>query len=285
MNSQNGSVNPSLLTFVAKLGYTINQVTTYGGKSGTDPFYVFYASPSVPALDTVYTGQYAAWAWGCSRLIDGLFKLKGNLGNGVQIDLTRIAVTGCSYAGKMALFCGAFDERVTLTIAQESGGGGANSWRYNEDVEPPGNVEDIDNTDYGWFGNQMRNFGGTNVSYLPHDHHMLDALVAPRALFVSDNPDFTWLGNPSCYVCSRAVEQIYNNFGLADRFGYNIVGGHNHCSTTSTIDSEMGAFITKYLGQTNVNTFIRDVDLTISNTVNYARWTQWWGTTNPVLPP
>ena len=132
----------------------------------------------------------------------------------------------------------------------------------------------------------MRNFGDTNVSYLPHDHHMLDALVAPRALFVSGNPDYTWLGNPSCYVTSKAVEQIYTNFGLADRFGYNIVGSHAHCSTTSTIDSEMGAFINKFLlGSNTVNTLIRDVDPNITNTVNYARWTQWWGTTNAILPP
>ncbi len=286
MNSPNGSVNSTLLTSVAKVTFNINQVTTYEAKSASDPFYLLYAAPSVPSLDVIYTGQYAAWSWGVSRLIDGLYKLNGNLGGGVQLDLGHIGVTGCSYAGKMALFAGALDERVALTIAQESGGGGANSWRYNEDVEPPGNVEDIDNTDYGWFGNQMRNFGGTNVSYLPHDHHMLDALVAPRALFASDNPDYTWLGNPSCYVCSKAVEQIYGNFGLTNRFGYNIVGGHAHCSTTSTIDSEMGAFINKFLlGQTNVNTVIRDVDPTITNTVDYSRWTSWWGTTNAVFGP
>jgi autotransporter-associated beta strand protein len=286
MNSPNGSVNSSLLTNVAKVTYNINQVTTYGGKATTDPFYVLYATPSVPALDVVYTGQYAAWSWGVSRLIDGLYKLNGNLGNGVQIDLGHIGVTGCSYAGKMALFSGALDERVALTIAQESGGGGANSWRYNQDVETPGSVEDINNTDYGWFGNQMRNFSNTNVSYLPEDHHMLDALVAPRALFLSGNPDFTWLGNPSCYVCSKAVERIYSNFGVADRFGYNIIGGHGHCSTTSSIDSEMGAYINRFLlGQTNVNTVIRDVDQNITNTVNYSQWTTWWGTTNAVLGP
>src|SRR5438045_9761954 len=129
----------------------------------------------------------------------------------------------------------------------------------------------MNNTDYGWFGNQMRNFQGTNVSYLPEDHHELDAMIAPRALFVSDNPDYTWLGNPSCYVCSKAVERIYGNFGVSDRFGYNIIGGHAHCSTTSTIDSEMGTFINKFLlGQTNLNTLIRDVDGNSTNGVNYA---------------
>jgi hypothetical protein len=88
-------------------------------------------------------------------------------------------------------------------------------------------------------------------------------------------------------VCSKAVEQIYGNFALPDRFGYNIVGGHAHCSTTSTIDSEMGAFINKFLlGQTNVNTVIRDVDPSIlTNNIDYTRWTSWWGTTNPVYGP
>lgn len=59
-------------------------------------------------------GAYSEWAWGLSRLIDGLQQL------GVErtkIDMRHIGVTGCSYAGKMALFCGAFDERIALTIA------------------------------------------------------------------------------------------------------------------------------------------------------------------------
>ncbi|HXS69070.1 MAG TPA: glycoside hydrolase family 10, partial [Candidatus Polarisedimenticolia bacterium] len=190
------------------------------------------------------------------------------------------AVTGCSYAGKMALFAGAMDERIALTIAQESGGGGANSWRYNH-TETAGSVEDIDNTDYHWFSAaRMQQFAGNNVSFLPEDHHMLDALVAPRPLFVSGNPGYTWLGNPSCYVCCRAVEQIYGTFGVPDRFGYNIQGGHAHCSTTASIDSEMAAFVNRFLlDQTNVNTLIRDYDSTYS-TIDYASWYSWWGVAN-----
>jgi hypothetical protein len=287
MNGPNGSVNSGLLTAVAKMTYSINQVTTYGGKAATDPFYVLYAAPYTPAIETVHTGQYAAWSWGCSRLIDGLYKLNGNLGNGVQIDLTRIMVTGCSYAGKMALFCGAFDERVTLTIAQESGGGGANSWRYNEFNEPAGTVEDIDNTDYGWFGAQMHNFGLTNVVYLPEDHHMLDALIAPRALFATGNPSQIWLGSASFYVCSQAAIRVWNNFGLSDRIGYNNDQDHGHCSTQSAIDSQMGAYINKFmLGSNSVNTVIRDDGTYYTNGLpNAGQWTTWWGTTNPVLGP
>ena len=58
-------------------------------------------------------------------LLDGLQQLGPEV---TKIDTKHIGVTGCSYAGKMALFCGAFDERVALTIAQEPGGGGAAAW-------------------------------------------------------------------------------------------------------------------------------------------------------------
>ena len=74
----------------------------------------------------VSNGAYSEWAWGLSRLIDGLQQLGSEV---TKIDTRHIGVTGCSYAGKMAIYCGAFDERVALTIAQEPGGGGAAAWR------------------------------------------------------------------------------------------------------------------------------------------------------------
>ena len=88
-------------------------------------------------------GAYSEWAWGLSRLIDGL-QILGE--EQTKIDMQHIGVTGCSYAGKMALYCGAFDERVALTIAQEPGGGGAAAWRKSH--ESTENVEDVDKTDY-----------------------------------------------------------------------------------------------------------------------------------------
>ena len=52
-------------------------------------------------------GAMIEWAWGVSRIIDGLYKTTGH-----NIDVKRIAVTGCSYQGKMALYAGAFDDVV-----------------------------------------------------------------------------------------------------------------------------------------------------------------------------
>src|SRR5207342_1747441 len=141
------------------------------------------------------TGQYSAWAWGASRVIDGLQLVKDRF----PVDLKHIAITGCSRNGKLALFAGAFDERIALTVAQESGGGGATNWRFSE-TEPmetaiKKSVEGITNTDHAWFASQLFTYGGENIAKLPEDHHMLTSLVAPRALYVTGNTDFTWLSN------------------------------------------------------------------------------------------
>jgi dienelactone hydrolase len=274
MNSPSGSVNRSLLTNVAKITFSHDQVTRYGrAPSASDPYYILY-----PEL-LGNSGQYSAWAWGVSRLIDGLELVQNQL----PIDLKHIGVTGCSYAGKMALFSGALDQRVALTIAQESGGGGDTTWRYSA-TEPLRSVEGLAQTDHKWFRSSMFQFGNSNVSYLPEDHHMLCALVAPRALFATGNTNYTWLSNPSAYICDRATEKVYDTLGVSDRFGFNLQGGHAHCATTPAIDKEMGAFINKFLlGQSDLNTTIRDYPTNFAS-IDYARWTAWWGTTKPILP-
>src|SRR6185436_18104507 len=241
------SVSAGILSGIARITYSHDQVTTYQNPQNSNPYYALYAAPYSPALNIDNTGQYSAWAWGVSRIIDGLYKLNGNLGGGAQLNLQLLGVTGCSYAGKMALFAGAFDERVALTIAQESGGGGAPNWRYSWQNEPNGTVEGLGQTSHQWFSEGMFAFAGDNTSKLPEDHHELMAMVAPRALFATDNPDFVWLSNPSCFVSCKAVERVYDAFGISDRFGYNIIGGHGHCATTASIDSEMSAFVDKFL--------------------------------------
>jgi hypothetical protein len=81
----------------------------------------------------------------------------------------------------MALFGGAFDERVALTVAQESGGGGITSWRTSKDftARTGTSIEKIDNTNYAWFLSSMKSL---DPASLPHDHHELIAMIAPRAI-------------------------------------------------------------------------------------------------------
>lgn len=194
-------------------------------------------------------GAYSEWAWGFSRLIDGLQQLGPKV---TKIDTKHIGVTGCSYAGKMALYCGAFDERIALTIAQEPGGGGAAAWRASY---PKDSVENLDKTDYHWFLEYQReNFGGEKVYRLPYDQHELCAMVCPRALLLLGNPDFKWLADDAMLVSAQAAKKVWERFGIADRMGWSIVGGHGHCQLPESQWPEVQAFIDRFLLGRDTNT-------------------------------
>ena len=248
----------------------VNNYSQFGARFGRKP-----AGRGNYDFDRLYpelkdNGAYSEWAWGLSRLIDGLQQLGPKV---TKIDTKHIGVTGCSYAGKMALFCGAFDERVALTIAQEPGGGGAAAWRYSRwlniqpDTEP---VENLDKTDYNWFMESLReNYGEENVAYLPHDHHELAAMVCPRALLMLGNPDYVWLADPSAYVSMNGAMKVWEQFGIADRVGYSIVANHGHCQLPEVQFPEVEAYIDRFLlGKDNQSTTVRiapdsykDIDL------------------------
>ena len=198
-------------------------------------------------------GAYSMWAWGLSRLLDGLQQLGPEV---TKIDMKHIGVTGCSYAGKMALYCGAFDERVCLTIAQEPGGGGAAAWRKSHELTLEGkNLEDIDKTDYHWFmESQKENFRGDSVYRLPYDQHELCAMVCPRALLLLGNPDYEWLADASMQVSAEAAKKVWERFGIGDRMGWSIVGGHGHCQLPERQWPEVQAFIDRFLLNRNVKT-------------------------------
>ena len=303
-----GSLPPALFQGlpIATVGYVSTDVAGYAFTSPSDhtgdPFYQLYPE----YCEGVCTGgsnqgEYAAWSWGVSRLIDGMEIATHQANNPLPIDMKHLAVTGCSFAGKMALYAGALDERIALTIAQENGGGGAPAWRVSHDIEAQGTVEDVDDTNYDWFAGQMLQFAGDNVYKLPYDQDELMALVAPRALLQTGNASQYWLSNGSAYVSSRATQRIYNTLGIGDRFGFFIDGSHAHCATNPIENAPLTAFIDKFmLGQAGVNTDV-EVYPTPANagspittaggayaydfpTMNYRRWTDWWGTDFPAFP-
>ena len=200
-------------------------------------------------------GAYSEWAGGLSRLIDGLQQLGTDV---TKIDIRHIGVTGCSYAGKMALYCGAFDERVALTIAQEPGGGGAAAWRASH--ESTKNVEDLDKTDYHWFlESQKEHFHGDNVYRLPYDQHELCAMICPRALLLLGNPDYEWLADESMLVSAKAACKVWERFDIADRMGWSIEGGHGHCQLPESQWPEVQAYIDRFLLGRQVETYFRNM--------------------------
>lgn len=248
---------------IAQIPFNYGQVMAHTQTRGSEPINDLY-----PEL--TYIGAYSAWSWGVSRLIDGLELVSDSL----PIDLKHIAVTGCSFAGKMALFAGALDERIALTISQESGGGGYTTWRYSDELERLNSnvqVETLARTSHAWFIEDMFQFS-SSVTKLPHDHHELMAMIAPRALLVTGNPDYVWLADESGYVGSRAAQKVWDALGVSDRFGYSIVAGHSHCAVPGSQIPEIEAFVEKFLlGNDNANT---NIATTPFNT-NLSSWITW----------
>lgn len=265
-----GSLPPEIFTRrnIAQIAFDFTQVMAHTQKRGEEPINRLY-----PEL--THMGAYAAWPWGISRIIDGL----EILGEESRIDTKHLAVSGCSFAGKMALFAGAFDERIALTIAQEPGGGGAAAWRVSETL---GNVETLGRTSHQWFMESMFRFKEENVEKLPFDHHELCAMVAPRALLVLGNPDYEWLADESGYVSCQAARKVWKKFGIADRMGFSIIGGHGHCQLPKSQYPAVEAFVDKFLLGKEADTHVTEAPL--FEHVDYHRWIDWWGSGKPAFP-
>ena len=119
------------------------------------------------------SGAISAWVWGIQRAIDFLETCP-------EIDPARIAVHGHSRLGKTALWAGAVDQRIALTVSNCSGTCGAKLC-------------------HRWFGESFEWIWLWNphwvrpdfVKYVRHDlefpvdQHMLMAAVAPRLLYVA----------------------------------------------------------------------------------------------------
>ncbi|KAG8804090.1 4-O-methyl-glucuronoyl methylesterase [Serendipita sp. 399] len=211
-----------------------------------------------------------AWAWGVQRIVDAI-ETTAN----IRINPRKIAVTGCSRNGKGAIVAGAFDERIALTIPQESGSGGSACWRLSDAQKNAGQNVQTSSQIVGenvWFSPAFNSFSNSNTR-LPVDHHLLAGMVAPRGLLIIENTSMEWLGNMSTYGCSKAGQAIYQALGITDRLGFSQIGGHNHCSFPSSQQSELTAFVNKFLFDQSPNTSIFRTDGSFS--FDSATWMPW----------
>ncbi|KAF1915599.1 hypothetical protein BDU57DRAFT_518648 [Ampelomyces quisqualis] len=214
-----------------------------GNSRGKGKFFDLYGSSHS-------AGATTAWAWGVDRIIDAL-----EATSSVGIDPKRVGVTGCSRNGKGAFVAAALVNRIALGLPQESGSGGAACWRISDSEKAKGKNIQTSSQIVGenvWFSTRFNSFS-TKSSTLATDHHQLAGLVVPRGLLVIEN-EIDWLGPGSTTACMKAGRLIYKAYGVPDNMGFTGSGNHNHCSFPSNQQTELTAFINKFLLNQDANT-------------------------------
>jgi len=234
------------------------------GKEGTGrankagAFYDIYGSTSK-------AGLLVAWAWGVSRIIDVIEQ------SGGTILKPSIGVTGCSRFGKGSFVAGVFDQRVALTMPIESGSAGVPIFRGI-----PGEGAQSLSSAYGeqpWLGDGFSPFT-SGATKLPFDTHQAVAMVAPRGLFIMDNPSIANLGPKSASVAALAGAEMYKALGAADNITYySDVANGNHCSMRPEWSTPLKNAIQKFL--TNKGGAPGVMKIASKASGNLADWKDW----------
>lgn len=235
------------------------------GSRGQGKFYQLYGANHS-------AGAMIAWAWGISRVIDVLETIPNS-----NIDLSKLAVSGCSRNGKGALVAGAFETRIALTIPQESGSGGAGCWRISDRMLSSGVNTQTASEIVGenvWFSPDFNQFVN-QVNNLPFDHHLLAALVAPRPLLIIDNTGIDWLGPESVWGCMLTANKVWQALGVGDLMGISQVGNHNHCAFPGSEQGDLDAFVDKFLDGQSTNTNILKTDGANNLGFVESQWVNW----------
>jgi hypothetical protein len=149
-------------------------------------------------------GTIAAWAWGTSRVIDRLAKEPG-------LDGQRIGLIGHSRLGKTVLWAGARDERVGVIFSSCSGEMGAALARRDF-----GETVDDMAANFPWqFTAAFQKYAG-HWNDMPVDSHLLIALAAPRAVFVTGGTKDLWADPKGEFLAQVAAGPVYRLLGRKD---------------------------------------------------------------------
>jgi hypothetical protein len=223
----------------AVINYNPYSVGTEGNArdSDTGAFYTLYGASNS-------TGLLMAWAWGVSRIIDVIEQSGGNI---LKADDT--GVTGCSRFGKGAFVAGAFDQRIPLVMPVESGTDGVPILRGvpgESGAQPLGEA-------YGeqaWVGDAFNAFTG-NPGMLPVDTHEIVGMVAPRGLFIMENPHVDWLAARSGSVAALGGAEVYKALGVGQNISYwSDVADGTHCAVRPEWQAPLRQSIQKFLENT-----------------------------------
>jgi hypothetical protein len=270
-----GGVGVDTSTILASGAAIISYDPYQVGQEGTPrsakqgAFYSLYGSSSS-------TGLLMAWAWGVSRIIDVINQSDGS----ILTDAT--GVTGCSRFGKGAFVAGAFDQRVALTMPVESGTDGVPILRGipgESGAQPLGEAYN----EQPWVGDAFSSFT-SNPNMLPVDTHDIVGMVAPRGLFIMENPHVDWLAATSGSVAALGGAEIYKALGAgADISYWSDVQDGTHCAVRPEWKAPLQQSIQKFLLNTgNPPGVFRISSLKQGN---LSQWRDWQTPTLSDTPP
>ena len=153
-----------------------------------------------------------------------------------QVDKARIALTGYSRAGKMALIAAALDERIAAVVAGSTGVGGVTPWRLSGEYGMGEGVESTTRSFPIWFHPRLRFFSGKE-DRLPVDGNLIVAMVAPRAILIqyglNDEVTNTW-SHEQVYYSARKVFSLLRQ---PDRIGLlRVPGFHGSNDVEASLD-------------------------------------------------
>ena len=244
--------------------YSVGAEGNGHGANQKGAFYTLYSGGSATSLLT-------AWGWGVSRVIDVIAKSGGSI-----LKADAVGVSGCSRFGKGALIAGVIDQRVALTLPAESGTSGLPIWR-NVNAEGGQTLANA----YGeqpWFGDEFQPFL-TAPTKAPLDTHELVAMVAPRGLFIMDNPHIANLGPKSASIGAQAGAEVYKALGAGDAITYySDVANGTHCSLRPEWSTPLKNNIERFLKKTGTAPGV--IKISSSANGNEADWVDW---TTPTL--
>ena len=236
-------------------------------------FYSIYGSSSS-------TGLLMAWAWGVSRIVDVIEQSGGSI-----LKADAMGVTGCSRYGKGAFAIGVFDQRIALTMPIESGSGGVPIFRGipgESGAQPLSSAY----SEQPWLGDAFNSFTG-NPNSLPVDTHEMVAMVAPRGLFIMENPHIDWLAARSGSVAALGGAEVYKALGAGSNITYwSDIQDGTHCAVRPEWRTPLQQNIQKFLLKTgNAAGTIRISSRKAGNLADWRDWQTPTLTDGPTTPP
>ena len=260
---------------IASINYNPYDVGAEGGGHSANQKGAFY---SIYSGGSGSSGLLVAWAWGVSRIIDVIEQSDGTI-----LKADAIGVTGCSRFGKGSFMAGVMDQRVALTMPIESGTDGVPIWRgiaKNEKGENGNGPQSLSSaySEQPWYADASNGFT-SDPTKTPVDTHELVAMIAPRGLFIMENPHIGELASKYGHVAALGGAEVYKALGAGGNISYNsAVQSGTHCSARPEWTTPQKNNIEWFLKKTGTPAGV--ITAASTQTGDLSTWRDW---TTPTL--